>query len=133
MINVTHIAFDIQQDIESLGGFDPDDSWSRDSTDGTVTVHGARRVDKDRYGTLSVAGDIAAGTPVFLVWAQYSTGDSFGSDGGQYELLEVLTDKTAAEARAAFYRSVTDYSVPWNGYFENLDFVRVDDFILGAE
>lgn len=75
---------------------------------------------------------LAHGQTVFLVWAKYSTGDSFGHDGGQYELLEVHTDANTAHLRAEHFSKVTDYSVPWTGYFEHLDYVTVDSFVLGG-
>jgi hypothetical protein len=40
-----------------------------------------------------------------------------------------MTKKTAHE-RKEHYLGVKDYSVPWNGYFEHLDGIYVDRFIL---
>lgn len=121
----TYIKFDVQVETYNIGGYDPEDSWSRDSTEGSCYVTGATIVEKDGYDTLGVEEDISRGDTIYLVWAEYTTGDSFGSDGGNYELLEVFIDKQMAWDRVSYWENISDYSVPWNGYFEYLDGVRV--------
>jgi len=121
----TYIKFDVQVETYSIGGYDPEDSWSRDSTEGSCYVTGATIVEKDGYDTLGVEEEISQGDTIYLVWAEYTTGDSFGRDGGNYELLEVFTDKQTACDRVTHWENITGYSVPWNGYFECLDGVNV--------
>jgi hypothetical protein len=106
----------------------PDDQWDCDSTDGSVTVTACRVAQQDGYNVLQTSDTVAVGGKVWLVWAQYSTGDSFGSDGGHYELCGVFSNLVSAEAEVARLQSVDDYSVPWNGYFENLDFIKAEEF-----
>lgn len=126
----SYIKFDVVENRWSTGGYDPEDSWSRDSTDGTVSILSAVKVKDYEYDTLCTENSIEVGDVVYLVWAQYSTGDSFGQDGGQYELLEICMSREAATERKKYYEGVTDFSVPWSGYFENLDFVEVQSFIV---
>lgn len=134
----TFIKFEVNQRSWSTGGYDPEDSWSRDSTDGTVDIRGAVKVKEDGYDTLAIEKDVSVGDVVCLVWAQYSTGDSFGRDGGQYELLEVVADRAEAEGRKHHYENVKHDGtygaegayLPWFGYFESLDGIYVDAFVV---
>lgn len=109
---------------------DPDDDWSRASTDGDVTILKAVLTNKEAFDSLPVPDTFEVGNKIFLVWAQYSTGDSFGSDGGQYELLAVYPTYEEAKQSKEHYEKVTDFSVPWNGYFERLDGIYIDEFTL---
>ena len=79
------IKFDVRVSTHNVGGLDPDDVWSRDSTEGSVDVVGARLEAKDGYDCLFTDKEVAPGATVWLVWAEYTTGDSFGSDGGNYD------------------------------------------------
>jgi len=128
----TIVKFDVDVMTWITSNGDPDDKWSRDSTDGSVSIHGARIVKTDAHDALTIDKELSVGDVVFLVWAQYSSGDSFCQNGGNYELLELLTDSTEAFARKKHYEETKDYSVPWTGYFEHLDFVRIDTFMLGV-
>lgn len=38
---MTFIKFEVDAHYWSVGGYDPEDEWSRDSTDGDVSVRGA--------------------------------------------------------------------------------------------
>lgn len=135
---MTYIKFEVCQNTWSTGGRDPEDSWSRDSSDGEVSIKSAIKVPEDGYEVLAVEQDVAIGTVVYLVWAQYTTGDSFGSDGGQYELLEVHLNRDDAEKRRTYFENVTHDGtygstgawLPWFGYFEHLDGVYVSAQVL---
>lgn len=84
--------------------------------------------------------DVNPGDTVYVVVVEYSTGDSFGRDGGQSKVLDIFT--TAKEAadlaeRATahdynkdgfgFRHNGVDYYTPWCGYFESLDSIEVWD------
>lgn len=135
-----YIKFNVDVRTWNVGGEDPDDEWSRDSYDGEASVHGAKLVKEDGYDTLGTEHDFKVGDVCYLVWAQYSTGDTFGRDGGQYELLEVFPNREEAEARKKIYEGLTDNRsedvgqaigyVPWLGYFESLDFVAVEGLVV---
>jgi hypothetical protein len=111
---------------------DETDQWDNGSSDGQVTVTECRLATFDTYNALPVSFSVKRGDIVWLVWAQYSTGDSFGSYGGQYELCGAFASEADAGKEAARLTSVTDYSVPWNGYFESLDFIKVEPFEVQA-
>jgi hypothetical protein len=89
--------------------------------------------------------DLPSGANALVVWATYSTGDSFGrSNGGSAEVFGIFTDvKSATELRDALsdFNTRGDTSrlnvttsdgqvftqyVPWSGYFESLDSVDID-------
>jgi hypothetical protein len=125
----TYIKFDVTENRYNTSERDPHDEWSRASTDANVAVNSATKVDEDGFNTLGI-DDVAIGDTIFLLWATYYTGDSFGSDGGNYELLEVCKTEDEAHERELFYRCVTDYSVPWNGYFNGLESTHIDSFTL---
>jgi hypothetical protein len=134
----TYIKFEVNQRTWSTGGYDPEDSWSRDSTDGTVDIVGAVKVEGDGYDILGIDKELTVGDVIYLVWAQYTTGDSFGRDGAQYELLEVFTNRVEAEKRRKYYEEAKDDGsygekgpyLSWFGYFENLDGVYVEGLAL---
>lgn len=78
------------------------------------------------------------GDTVYAVVVEYTTGDTFGRDGGQSKVLDVFTDpKEAADlAQRAedhdystdgfgFEHNGVDYYTPWCGYFESLDKIEV--------
>ncbi len=121
---------------------DPNDSWDRPNTYTTHRVEGLRLCDKDGYGCLPVDDDIKSGDTLWVLYAIYSTGDSFGHDeGGQFEWLswhrtEELAQKnlSAIEAGAS---SLTldngkrqDFYRGWDGYFESLDSLEVKPLIV---
>jgi hypothetical protein len=87
------IKLDVHVDSWSTGGYDPDDRWSRNSTNGNVSIMNAYVTKEDGYNVLPSKVNVEAGDQIYVVWAQYSTGDSFGSDGGQYEILEIAYDE----------------------------------------
>ena len=124
------VEFDVEQESWITRERDPDDMWDRDSTDGSVNVRDAKLVNEQTWDSLPVPDSVTHGDTIYLVWAMYGTGDSFGSDGGNYELLEVCTTKEAADERKLHYETVKDFSVPWNGYFEWLQFLDIEEFVL---
>jgi hypothetical protein len=118
---------------------DPDDMWDRDSTDGDVYVNGIRVVD-DSYRDVSVPFDVDDDHNYYLLYAVYTTGDSFGSDGGNTEWIDLFRTRAAADAAkksieettGSFSASYTrddgtdiKIHIPWDGYFETLDELTV--------
>jgi hypothetical protein len=122
---------------------DPDDEWGRDSTWTSHDVRGIRFPSSKQYGyTVTVPFKPKVNTDYYLLVAQYSTGDSFGSDdGANFEIIGLYQSKRIAEenlqkleATRKDVRSVTltaengkkyTFAVPWNGYFESLDYVEL--------
>lgn len=126
------------------------DEWDRDSTDGRTWVETVSLTKPDSWHreTLAVPFKVTAGMDVFAVTAHYSTGDTFGRDGGKMELIDVFLDQEAAAAcrKAAgtcgedsmSFKYVRQngveiqQSAPWIGYFESLDSVEVTQFTVEA-
>jgi hypothetical protein len=138
--------------ITNLGGNDPDDRWTRDSTDRDITITGLQIVDKC-FDTVC-QDDVVIGDQVGLLWAKYSTGDSFGNDGGQCEFIQVLplakmhilSQNAETIMSANESKSYSSYSVelldaygetytlgcPWYGYFEHLQSVDIKVLTVGS-
>ena len=133
----------------NLGGYDPDNRWTRDSTDREITITGIEIVDKC-FDTVC-QDDVVIGDQVGLLWATYSTGDSFGEDGGQTEFIQVLplskmhilkqNAETIMSANNADSQSVKlldaygetyKMGCPWYGYFENLQSIYIDRLTVGS-
>lgn len=124
--------------IWSIGGEDPDDEWSRDSTDGSVTVLSISEVDEKDYHDICVPFDVVPGKDYYLVWAQYTTGDSFGYDGGWSEFVDLFQTEEKAESARVCLDDVscqtylrddgTEIHIyrPWAGYFESLDRLEIE-------
>lgn len=108
----------------SIGGYDPEYSWSRDSTDGHV--EGAELSEHRDYDGFEVEGS----GPFYAVVVGYSTGDTFGNDFTACVPF-ASTDREEANAWAERVNpnGVRDddrgYYWPWVGYFEQLRSVEV--------
>lgn len=111
------------------------------------------RTEQDRnwFGEkVPVAFPVKPGDTVFVLWAEYSTGDSFGREEGTTDIITVFQNyDTALKARDAIYTKVRgpedpnwrtratislqldgtktpyDYYAPFMGYFERLDTIHV--------
>lgn len=101
--------------------------------------------------------DFNIGHPVYLVWIEYSTGDSFGySSRGRTESIGIFTDKQTAneliKALEDFNKKIENYDdkykfycktsdgqeflyqhAPWAGYFEYLDEIHCEHTVISEE
>jgi hypothetical protein len=133
----------------NLGGNDPDDRWTRDSSDGgvnSVRVIGGESGSKPYWRDEPFELDVDFGDTIYVVTVVYGTGDTFGSDGGSCEVLEVFTDASEAlefanlaenppeptGKKTFMYDFYFDYKGKkyhrsWAGYFEWLQEMRVDE------
>ena len=120
---------------------DPNDRWARDDTDADTTIKGIEVVRDHDYFDITAPFEIDINKTYILLWAIYSTGDSFGHDGGQVEFIDLFESQTlAAQAAQEIEKQSDSYSVtytredgnetsfasPWHGYFERLQEVRLD-------
>lgn len=107
----------------SIGGYDPEDSWSRDSTDGEVT--GAELCKHNDFDGFKVDGD----GPFYAVVVGYTTGDTFGSDFTACVPFASEDREEANEWAERVNQSGVEGSDktywPWVGYFEALRTVQV--------
>ena len=79
---------------------DPEDCWDGDDTS---TDHYIRRIEivgKKDYYDLQVAFDIDPTRPYYLVYAIYSTGDSFHHEEGRIEYVGLYEDLSVAHENA---------------------------------
>ena len=99
---------------------------------------------KDDYPDLIALEEYEPGDPVYIVWAEYSQGDSFGwANRGRTEILIAL--KNLEDAKRVqklamlfkpegyvyyfpfeFGKHTAEIYCPWLGYFEQLDEIHID-------
>jgi hypothetical protein len=129
---------------------DPEDEWSRASTDCDNTLTGifVNEADTARtYDSITPCFEHEIGQTVYLVWAEYSDGDSFGNDSGKVEIVDIFSNEELANACARAVRVSEDggnqdfsfarqngqtikQSCPWFDYFAHLDTVHVDSLVI---
>lgn len=126
-----------------------DDDWDRGDSYTSWDLLGCSIKEEGEYFDVIAPFEVKSGDSVIVVYAVYSTGDSFGHDEGACkEVIDVFKDMDKAEACVRAIESTTkswddrtekkaewiredgsagklDY-VPWNGYFESLDYVRAE-------
>ena len=131
------------------GSWDPNDEWDRPDTEFSysgVDVYASTESDEAKlssfYSDLFNV-DVKPGDEVFVVLCKYSTGDTFGNDGGRIIVMDVLTDSDKADRLVEQLSAVNvrDYSysatiegknyyLPWSGYFEYLEDLFVERAIV---
>lgn len=120
---------------------DPTDEWDRASTQTSWTIEGLRLVEAAGYRVHEVPFKAEIGKRYFLVYAIYTTGDSFGCDDGRgFEILGIFDDRDLAEQAATAARGtgkfineagkMYDAYRPWDGFFERLDSLEVLPLVL---
>jgi hypothetical protein len=129
-----------------------DDDWDRGDTHTDHTVNGL--VIGEDSNCLSLA-DVAVGDKIWLVYAIYSTGDSFGHDSNEQiefftvhrneevarynaRVLEGFDSNADYNRRNKFFLSLDDGTQfqtvpPWCGYFESLSAVYCECFVVQDE
>lgn len=125
---------------ESTGGYDPEDSWSRDSTDTTWSFSGVYVAENPKYWEdleIDISDDMKD-KELYCVVAVWSDGDSFGNDiGRNAEIISCHIDKDEAIAASKVLEEencegkdlgcgykAPSY-LPWDGYFESLDYIEI--------
>ena len=146
----TSISVEYYKWTDNLGGSREDDDYSRDSTSTTWNVSGVFL--GEDHNRLSLEGEVQAGDVVWLVYAVWSDGDSFGrDDGARIDFISVHRSELIARENADRLldvdsdtewghrvplelddHTILDYTVPWLGYFESLDYVRCERFVVAA-
>lgn len=153
-MHTVHLTFSTSD--RSTGGYDPTDSWSRDSTASTWSIEGYT-VDKPDYSYNTESANVASvDGNIFAVVVDYDTGNSFGRDTGQYCFIDAFSDEKKAHALAdAIAKDANkDYcynggnnvtyindagetviaaTYTWKGYFEHFNYCRVVTVSQGRE
>ena len=99
----------------------------------------------DVYPDITSHLDIEEGELCFVVWAEWSSGDSFGTaHDGNAEALAIFTDVKSAKEFQEKVLNSGEYSVkfttpdvqvhnvrcPWTGYFEELTEIHIEQTVL---
>ncbi len=131
---ITQYGYKVVINSRELNRVDPDEPYGRWSVECENSIS---RVHKTlEYPDVASADDIAPGEDAFLVWAEWSSGDSFGS--GTRNHAEPFGIFAKYEDAQKFHDELSgkkeyDYSVPWTGYFESLDDLHIDKVMVRAE
>lgn len=135
---------------------DPDERWDADDTSTTWRAPDKVSLEKQRDSwreeTDDLPWDVKPGDIVFMVWVQYSTGNSFGRSDGEYhevvgwyqnaEDAYKCRDAIDGDARKPYEYGQDGnkvgvptfdgkgtrplYTGSWKGYFESLDHVSIE-------
>lgn len=127
----------------------PDDEWDRDNTASEHTMQNICIAGQFNYPTITYPGVVEPGEKVYLVYAVYSTGDSFGHDEDRcVELVSVHKNIDVARENLQKIQASKDddytsklvlsqdngqtwtINPPWCGYFESLTYARVAGFTV---
>lgn len=121
---MTKVTLEVSRWHNNDADLDDDGPWAyRGTTSGSVDDVRVARNDYD-YGYHGMETDLKP--PFYVVYCEYYTGDTFGSD---YEaaVCGVFTDEDDARALveegnkfSGFGSLSNGYYVPWTGYFEGL-------------
>jgi hypothetical protein len=137
--------------------YNSDEQWGEWGEDGFFTVDNASIDDKTneyRWDSFPVYSEVEIkdGDVVYVLWIQYSTGNSFGQSRGNGEVLAVFADKELAKRAYDRWDKETssrcnndnysistelapDYFVlisnPANGYFENKEDLKLTALFVG--
>ena len=109
---------------------DPEDGWDWGQHDGYVD---RVVVVDDEYGRGYTGADTDLDRPFFVVYAEYYTGNTFGSSMEAsvvgvvktYEEASALRDE--AEQFKGFGELSNGYYIPWTGYFESLKKIGIEE------
>lgn len=100
---------------------DPDDPWDRASTSADWTLEAVIGADTDSSVALPNAEGLLFGSPVYVPYVIWSTGDSFGRDEAyDIEVLGYFGDGAAAQKALDDALINDDVYRPWKGFFESV-------------
>lgn len=122
-----------------------EDEWDNGETAADISIQGVEFA--ERYFDVALPQEYVPG-PLYLLYANYDTGDSFGRQRNRFEAVDIFQDRSRAEAaqraltdspegNASYVRdngTTIQYSCPWHGYFECLNYLEVEEVaILGHD
>lgn len=129
-----YVRIDADRCVQVTECANTDDPWDRDNTHTYWTFGSLWLDDESSYGESTPVCDdeFKRGDLCYAVVAVWSTGDSFGYDSAScMGLMEVFDNREAAEALKEKYENGSSSELPWGGYFENLDYVKIVHGVLG--
>ncbi len=124
-----------------------DEEWGSWSSDHTNIFKSAKPVKKTDLVDVNSSLDIKSGETAYIVWVEYSTGDSFGcANRGSIEVVGIFQDQDSAQQFKKYLEKSKDKAeldlttddgqsfhcnwAPWAGYFEYLDEVYIEETTL---
>lgn len=122
------------------------DEWDSGDTAADISIQGVEFA--ERYFDVALPQEYDASKPLFLLFANFDTGDSFGRQCNKFEAVDIFQDRARAEAAgsalmespeggASYVRddgTTIQYSCPWHGYFESLNYLELEEVrILGHD
>lgn len=122
----------------------------RECTSTSHDITGIEVVKEHAYRDLTVNFEVTPNETYYLLYAVYNTGDSFGWDDGAITFIDLF--KTHEKAEAALHvigqghknksdrlnryeaedGKMIDIYRPWEGYFERLQYIKIDTVKIGA-
>lgn len=124
-----------------------DDQWDNGETAADISIQGVEFA--ERYFDVALPREYDASKPLFMLWANFDTGNSFGRQRNKFEAVDIFQNRARAEAAqrtltdteegqsASYVRddgTTIQYSCPWHGYFECLNYLEVEEVaILGHD
>lgn len=141
-VSIDHEVYFSESSDEEYG------SWSEECSNSFDKIEKT-----EKYPDVSSVQDIKQGEMCFVVWAEWSSGDSFGSSSkGCKEAIAVFTNSVDAfglmnaiknPKKSGKYDDSQAYSFtastgqeyesscpPWAGYFESLDSVKIEHVMM---
>lgn len=131
---------------------DADDEWDRGNTTSKHVLEYISLAAESAYSTVTYPGEVKVGEKIYLLYAVYSTGDSFGHDEDAcIELISVHKNLDVARFNYETIKNNTDkrydvqlelsqdngqtwkMSPPWNGYFESLSYLKIAGFTVRGQ
>lgn len=127
------------------------------NTSNDYNIYGLKLAENNKYFDITIEGNVERGDILYLVYGEYESGDSFHRETGCVEFVDVFRDKQNAyicqkelenhykkheneSYLDAFYcqlkrenGTLYQYSIPWNGYFERLNFIEVVELLVEWE
>ena len=126
-----------------------DDEWDRGNTASNYDLEYISLAAESAYSTVTYPGEVKVGEKIYLLYAVYSTGDSFGHDKDAcIELISVHKNLDIARFNYETIKNNTDESYgvqielsqdngqtwkmspPWNGYLESLSYLKIAGFTV---
>lgn len=126
----------------------PDDRWDKDDVSWFTTINGlSKNINKNysdysprsSYENMTIPFEVDDDKAYFLLYAIYSTGDSFHWEEGRTDFICLFETIEKAEEARTILKNASGYSanillenetefryhIPWNGYFERLQSIEV--------
>jgi len=137
---MTHLRIDVNREEYYTAEPNPRDSWDNGCSAASIEINGMYVMHDSQYRDITVDFDVVRGRNYYLLWADYCTGDSFGTYDNCFEAIDVFETWEAADAaRQALLNTEGRYngcytrengkqvsmSLPWVGYFEHLNDLNI--------